>query len=299
MSGELMDRSEYKEQDFYQYNHSQISTVDQITRYTAEDTDITSKFFQKMRKLGGSIITILSLPVAVLGCGPVVTVPEGHRAAVLSFGKFTGIKPPGVYARNVGYECYQIVNVQIQTMKMSKQCVITKDGIQISIDAVCFFRIVDIEKAIFSVKHYVSAISNLACYTLEVILGEHTLEELLQSRDIITKRIADIIEEKTQEWGIHIAGIEIRDIDLPEALIRVMASGAEASREGQAKIITAKAELEAAEAYAEASKVLTETPGAMQLRYLQTLTEIASEQNSTIILPSEVSGLLASLSVKE
>lgn len=281
-----------------EYDSSKINNVHEITRYTPQDTDITSVFFQKMRKAGGRLITLMSLPIAIIGCGPIITVPEGHRAAVLNFGKLNSIKPPGVYARNIGYEQYKIVNVQIQTMKMSKQCVITKDGVQISIDAVCFFRIMDIEKAIFSVSNYISAVSNLACYTLEVILGEHTLGDLLQLRDTITKRITDVIEEKTKEWGIHIAGIEIRDIDLPKALIRVMASGAEASREGHAKIITAQAELEAAEAYASASKILMGTKGAMQLRYLQTLIEISAEQNSTIILPSEVSGLLASLSCK-
>ncbi len=289
---------ELQEKKGCSYDYSKINEISEITRYVPEDTDVTSVFFQKMRKLGGKLITLFSIPIAILGCGPIVTVPEGHRAAVLTFGKLDSIKPPGVYARNVGYEQYKIVNVQIQTMKVSKLCVITKDGIQISIDAVCFFRIIDIEKAIFSVTQYKYAVSNLACYTLEVILGEHTLEELLQSRDIITKRIEDVIEEKTREWGIHIAGIEIRDIDLPKALIRVMASGAEASREGKAKIITAKAELEAAEAYSKAASILIETPGAMQLRYLQTLTEIASEQNSTIILPSEVSGLLTSLSCR-
>ena len=290
---------EYTEKNKYgkiEYDFSKIHHVNDITRYTHEDTDITSVFFQQMRKIGGQLVTFFSLPIAMLGCGPVVTVPEGHRAALLNFGKLVCIKPPGVYAKNVGYEEYKIINVQIQTMKMSKQCVITKDGVQITIDAVCFFRIVDIEKAIFSVSSYVSAVCNLACYTLEVILGEHTLEDILQLRDTITKRIADVIEEKTQEWGIHITGIEIRDIDLPKDLIRVMASGAEASREGKAKIITAQAELEAAEAYAAASKILMQTEGAMQLRYLQTLIEIAAEQNSTIILPSEVNGLLSSLS---
>lgn len=290
-----MERVGYEE---IEYDFSKIHRVNDITRYTPEDTDITSIFFQRMRKAGGRLITLFSLPIAIFGCGPVVTVPEGHRAAVLNFGKLTHIRPPGVYAKNIGYEEYKIINVQIQTMKMSKQCVITKDGVQITIDAVCFFRIVDIEKAIFSVSSYKSAVSNLACYTLEVILGEHTLEDILQLRNTITKRIADVIEEKTQEWGIHIAGIEIRDIDLPKDLIRVMASGAEASREGHAKVITAQAELEAAEAYAAASKILMQTEGAMQLRYLQTLIEIAAEQNSTIILPSEVNGLLSSLSHK-
>lgn len=284
-----------KNLSFRSPDHSCIDDINNITNYAPRDTDTGSQLFQMMRKLGGYCVTALSVPLSSCGVGPIVEVPEGHRAAVLTFGKLTSIKPPGTYLYNVGSENYKLVNVQIQTMTIPQQTVITKDGISTGVDAVCFFRVFDVEKAVFSVQSYSSAIENQAQYTLEVILGEHNLDAILQNRENITKRIADIIETQSKGWGVHIIGIEIRDIQIPQDLVRVMASCAEASREGQAKVITAQAELEAAGAYTRAAEELARSEGAMQLRYLQTLTEISAEKNSTIIIPGQISNLLSAL----
>jgi regulator of protease activity HflC (stomatin/prohibitin superfamily) len=200
-----------------------------------------------------------------------------------------------LYVKNIGSERWHIINVQVQTLSLSRQCILTRDGIQISIDAICFYRLVDVERAIFAVSDYQEAIKNLACYTLEVVMAEITLQDFLRQREETSTRIANSIKSQTEAWGVEIEAIEIRDLDLPTSLVRVLASGAEAEREGKAKLIAAQSELAAAESYARAARILSETPGAMELRYLQTLREIAAEQNSTIILPSNIGGLVGSL----
>ncbi len=189
-------------------------------------------------------------------------------------------------------ETYQQVNIRVQTLTIPQQSVITKDGVSITVDAVCFFRVVDIRKAVLSVQNYVTTIRHLSQYTLEVVIGEHTLEDLLQKREQITNRIFNVIKNQTLSWGIEIDGLEIKDVKMPDSLVRVMAIEAETMREGKAKVIVANAEREAAKAYAEAAEVLMSSEGAMQLRYLETLREIAAEKNSTILIPSTIAGLL-------
>ena len=263
-----------------------------IMVYEPEDNDMGSRLFQCLRSFGGCLAACLCVPCGCCCAGPVTEVPEGYRAIVYKFGKFDRIKPPGTYVRNMGSEKYSRVNIQLRTMTIPQQTVITKDGVSTTVDAVCFYRVKDIKKAYINVRNYAANIQNLAQYTLEVLLGEYLLEDLLQQRDKVTQRIAHIIKEETAKWGIEVTRLEIRDIKIPKDLVRVMASIAEASREGQAKIIVAKAELEAAEAYAEAANKLMKSEGAMQLRYFQTLSEISAEKNSTIIIPSSIQNLL-------
>ena len=247
---------------------NQIDDIKNITEYEEEDNDFLSSLFQGLQIFGGGLVTCISLPFGCC-CGPTVTIPEGNRGALLRFGKLKKIRPPGTYFMNVGSEKYQIVNIQIQTMTIPKQSVITKDGISISVDAVCFYQVDDIKKAIFSVENYTNAVRNLSQYTLEVVLGEYDLDKILQERDTISNRIKTIIQHTTHKWGVDVSGIEIRDIKMSQDLVRVMASMAEATREGQSKIISAEAELKAADAYSEAAETLSKTPGAMQLRYLK------------------------------
>jgi len=263
---------------------------DRTMEYEEKDIDMMSTAFQTMRLVFGKLIIIGTLPVGCL-CGPLVVVPEGSRAAVLKFGKFRDIVPPGTYVYTPLVETYRIVSVQTQAMVLPNQNVITKDGISVTVDAVTFYRIQNIRKAIFGVQDYEMAVSNLAQYTLKLVLGEHNLEEILQKCDELASRVAHVVEAHSRNWGITFQSVEIKDVRIFESLVRVMAASAEARREGDAKVISARAEVAAAEAFAEAAKCLAATEGAMQLRYMQTLTEIAAEKNSTVIIPSDVAGL--------
>ena len=266
----------------------QINDLNRVFEYDEEDNDINSKCFQNMLSCCGRCYICCCIPWACCcGCsGPTRRIDEGYRGILLRFGKFVKILPPGTYTFNISSEEILIVNVRIQTMVIPEQTVITKDGINITVDAVCFLRVNDILKAQLSVQNWQNAVKNLSQYTLETVLGEYQLEHLLQHRNEVATRIEEIICPQTERWGVAVEGLELRDIRIPKELVRVMAAEAEALREGKAKIITARAELEAAEAYAEASKKLSESDGSMQLRYFQTLREIASEKNSTILLPS-------------
>eukprot|EP01090_Pellita_catalonica_P001889 TRINITY_DN11603_c0_g1_i2.p1 TRINITY_DN11603_c0_g1~~TRINITY_DN11603_c0_g1_i2.p1 ORF type:complete len:189 (+),score=39.63 TRINITY_DN11603_c0_g1_i2:102-668(+) len=171
----------------------------------------------------------------------------------------------------------------------------TKDNVSVVLDAVCFYRIDDVEKAIFNVANCEEATKHLAQSTLETLLGERTLDQLLSGRQEITERVAELIDEQTEQWGIHVQALEIRDIRIPANMQRVMAAVAEAHREGEAACVMAQAELRAADTFDKAAQVMSKNPVSMQLRYFQTLTEIAAEKNSTIIVPSEVTNMLRPL----
>jgi len=235
------------------------------------------------------------MPFACLGCGPVVIVNEGHRAAVLRHGKFVRMVPPGTYHRNVGVEKFIVKSIQIQTAMIPQQRVITKDNVSVTLDAVCFYRVVDVKKAIFNVQDCDKAVRNLAQSTLETLLGEKTLAELLTDRQELTHRVAELLDESCMSWGVHIEALEVRDIKMPEQMTRVMAIVAEAEREGEAKVVSANAELRAAATYAKAADVMSQNPVALQLRYFQTLQEIAAEKNSTLIVPSEITNMFRPL----
>lgn len=275
------------------HEEGQIRDISEIFNYGQKDNDSSSRYFQCMMSFSGGCYKCCCAPwVCCCGAdGPTVRIPEGYRGILLRFGKFVEIKPPGTYSYNVKSENIIKVNVRIQTMTIPQQTVITKDGINITVDAVSFLRVNDVCKSTLGVQDWCSSVKNLSSYTLEVVMGEYNLEDVLQHRGQITQRIEAIIKPQTVKWGIVVEGLEIRDIKIPNSLVRVMAAEAEATREGKAKIITAKAELEAAEAYAEASKTLQESEGSMQLRYFQTLREIAAEKNSTILVPSFVQNL--------
>ena len=259
-----------------------------LFNYEVLDTDKTSRCFQGLSACYGRMAICCCVPwVLCCGCsGPTQTIREGQRGILLRFGKLVKLLSPGTYTFNPASEEILIASIQVKSITLKEQTVITKDGINVKVDAVCFIRIIDVPKALLGVTRYLDAVSNLSQYSLETVLGEYYLEDLLQHRDQVTQRIEEIIKKNTLQWGVKMEALELRDIQIPHELVRVMAAEAEATREGKAKIITAKAELEAAEAYAEASAKLKKSEGSMQLRYFQTLTEIASEKNSTILLPS-------------
>ncbi|MGH7428203.1 MAG: slipin family protein [Candidatus Methylomirabilaceae bacterium] len=180
------------------------------------------------------------------------------------------------------------VSLRTVTMDVPSQDVITKDNVSLKVNAVIYFRVIDFDRAIVQVEDYLFATSQIAQTTLRSVLGQSELDELLAERDRINQRLQQIIDEHTDPWGIKVTAVEVKLVDLPQEMQRAMAKQAEAEREKRAKIIHAEGELQAAEKLAQAGRILAAEPVTIQLRYLQTLTEIGTEKNSTIIFPIPV-----------
>ena len=185
------------------------------------------------------------------------------------------------------------VSLRTVTMNVPSQDVITKDNVSLKVDAVIYFRVVDPERAVVAVEDYLFATSQIAQTTLRSVLGQSELDELLSERDKINQKLQRIIDEHTEPWGIKVSAVEVKFIDLPQEMQRAMAKQAEAEREKRAKIIHAEGELMASEKLAQAARVIASEPVTIQLRYLQTLTEIGTEKNSTIIFPIPIDMLRA------
>ena len=220
------------------------------------------------------------------------TVRQGEQAALMRWGRFVDVYGPGTYTVNPSCEKLQRISVKVQNIALPKQVVMTQDGIQVKIDAVTFFRVVDIEKALFDVADVTSSMHELAQGVLKSIVGQYELRALLRSRGEVAIKTQELITAGCREWGIHPERTEIKDIDVPKDVENALSADAQAQSKSKAKVTLAKAEKEAAGHNAEAARLLNETPGGMQLRYLQTLREMSSNgQGSTIILPENVSGL--------
>lgn len=210
---------------------------------------------------------------------------EYERGIIFFLGRFQTVKGPGLIIVVPGIQ--QIVKVDLRTLvyDVPSQDVISRDNISVKVSAVIYFRVVDPEKAIINVEDYFEATSQLAQTTLRSILGQHELDEMLAQRDKLNTGIQKLLDEQTEAWGIKVANVEIKHIDIDESMIRTIAKQAEAEREKRAKIIHATGELEASEKLLEAAQVLSAQPQAMQLRYLQTLTEVAGDKSSVIVFP--------------
>lgn len=210
---------------------------------------------------------------------------EYERGVVFTLGRFTSVKGPGLIILIPIIQ--QMVRVQLRTivMPIPGQDVISRDNVSVRVSAVVYFRIIDPEKSIIQVENYYEAISQLSQTTLRSVLGQHDLDAMLAERSKLNADIKQILEEQTTAWGIRVNVVEIKHIDLNENMIRAIAKQAEAERERRAKVIHADGELQAAVKLAEAAEILSAQPQAIQLRYLQTLSNIAEENNSTIIFP--------------
>jgi len=210
---------------------------------------------------------------------------EYERAVVFTLGRFTSVKGPGLII--IIPFVQQIERVQLRTVVMDvpSQDVISRDNVSVKVNAVVYFRIIDPERAIIQVEDFHAATSQLSQTTLRSVLGQHELDEMLAERDRLNKDIQEILDKHTDAWGIKVANVEIKHVDINESMIRAIAKQAEAERERRAKVIHAEGELQASEKLLQAAEVLSKNSQAMQLRYLQTLTEIAGEKNSTIAFP--------------
>src|SRR6266576_3113054 len=210
---------------------------------------------------------------------------EYERGVLFVLGRSWGAKGPGLRFLPPLLTKMQKVSLRVIAMDIPPQDVITRDNISIKVNAVLYMRVVDPAKAIIGVENYLYATSQLAQTTLRSVLGETEMDELLMNREKINAVLKNIIDQRTESWGIEVSAVEVKDVDLPPEMKRAMARQAEAERERRAKVINAEGELQAAEKLAQAAHIIGKEPAAIQLRYLQTVNEIASENNSTTIFP--------------
>ena len=219
---------------------------------------------------------------------------EYERGVVFMLGRFYGVKGPGLIIIIPIIQQMERVDLRTIVMDIPTQDLITRDNVSVKVNAVLYFRVVESDKAIINVEDYMEATGQLAQTTLRSVLGQHELDELLAERDRLNEDIQVILDRHTDQWGIKVANVEIKHVDIDESMVRAIAKQAEAERERRAKIIHAQGEQQAAEKLVEAAQILSTQSGAMQLRYLQTLTEIAGEKSSTIVFPLPIN-LLSNL----
>ena len=236
----------------------------------------------------GDVIPFLIFPIVflfILLVNSIKILQEYERAVVFSLGRFTSVKGPGLIILIPFIQKMIRIDLRTVVLDVPSQDLISKDNISVRVNAVVYFKVANPEYAIIRVEDYYEATSQLAQTTLRSILGEHDLDEMLQEREKLSTSIQKILDERTDAWGIKVSHVEIKDIDINESMIRAIAKQAEAERERRAKIIAAEGELQASHKLSEAANILSENPSAIQLRYLQTLTEIAGEKSSTIVFP--------------
>lgn len=226
--------------------------------------------------LGGGLLVFLS-GLRIL--------KEYERGVVFRLGRLQGARTAGLTYVIPWVEVLEKVDLRIVTLDVPPQDTITRDNVTIKVNAVVYFRVVDPNRALVEVENYFTATSALAQTTLRSVLGQIELDELLSSREAVNHRLQNILEAQTEPWGVKVSHVEVKQIDLPAEMQRAMARQAEAERERRAKVISAAGELEASQKLSEAAEVMSRQPVSLQLRYLQTLLEMSSEQHSTIVLP--------------
>lgn len=233
----------------------------------------------------GSLLLPLVLVLLVLFAMSIRILREYERAVVFQLGRFWGIKGPGLVILIPGIQKMVRVDLRIVTLDVPPQDVISRDNVSVKVNAVVFFRVIDPQRAIIQVENYLMATSQLAQTTLRVVLGKHELDEMLAERERLNIDVQRILDAQTDGWGIKVTNVEIKDIDLNEVMVRAIARQAEAERERRAKVIHAEGEKQAAAALLDAARMLAQQPQAMQLRYLQTMTQVAGDRASTIVFP--------------
>lgn len=239
-----------------------------------------------MTMIGGFIFYIVAvILLLIILANAIKILREYQRAVVFTLGRFTGVKGPGLILL-VPY-VQQMVRVDLRTrvLDVPSQDVISHDNVSVRVSAVIYFRIIDPEKSVIQVEDFMAATSQLAQTTLRSVLGKHDLDEMLAERDRLNEDIQRMLDVQTDAWGIKVANVEIKHVDINESMIRAIARQAEAERERRAKVINAEGEQQAAAKLVEAAEMLAKQPLSMQLRYLSTLNVIAGENSSTIIFP--------------
>jgi len=223
--------------------------------------------------------------VVIVAASAIKILREYERGVIFRLGRLIGAKGPGLIFIIPGIDKLLRISLRTVTLDIPPQDVITRDNISIKVNAVVYFRVMDPNKAVVEVENYLYATSQLAQTTLRSVVGQADLDELLSQRDKINVTLQDILDKHTEPWGIKVSLVETKQVDLPEEMRRAIARQAEAERERRAKVIHAEGEYQAAEKLAQAAAVIGTNPAAIQLRFLQTLTEVATEKNSTTIFP--------------
>ena len=223
--------------------------------------------------------------LVVLALTAIKILNEYERGVVFTLGRFSGIKGPGLIFIFPGIQQMTRISLRTVVLDVPSQDIITRDNVSVKVNAVVYYRVIDAGNAVLQVENYYYATSQLAQTTLRGVLGKMELDDLLANRDKINVELQQILDTHTEPWGVKIANVEVKNVDLPQEMQRAMAKQAEAERERRAKIIHAEGEQQAAEKLAQASEIMSRSPATLQLRYLQTLTEIAADNNSTVIFP--------------
>jgi len=231
------------------------------------------------------IYVIIAIVVIILLSAAIKIVKEYERGGVFRLGRFVGLRGPGLIFIIPFVENMRKIDLRVITMDVPQQECITVDNVTVRVDAVIYFRVVDAGDAILKVLDYIKATSLLAATTLRNVVGQSTLDELLGQRDRLNEKIQSVVDEGTNPWGIKVSMVEVKDVQLPQTMQRAMAAQAEAERERRAKVVHAEGEAQAAEKLAQAAKVISSQPSALQLRYLQTLSGIATERSNVILFP--------------
>ena len=221
----------------------------------------------------------------IIAASAIKILREWERGVILRLGRLIGAKGPGIFFIIPGVDKMIRTDLRLVTLDIPPQDVITRDNVSIKVNAVVYYRVIDPSRAVVEVANYHYATSQLAQTTLRSVVGQMELDELLAQRDKINLQLQDILDKHTEPWGIKVTLVETKQVDLPEEMRRAIARQAEAERERRAKIIHAEGEAQAAEKLAQAANVISVNPAAIQLRFLQTLTEVATEKNSTTIFP--------------
>lgn len=241
-------------------------------------------------------IAIIVIAALIIIFSTVRIAREYERFVVFRLGRLIGARGPGLLLiLPLGFDRTQKIDLRVVTMDVPPQDVITRDNVTVRVNAVLFFRVVNPNDSVVKVSNFMFATSQIAQTTLRNVLGQSELDELLTQRERLNQSLQKIIDEHTDPWGIKVSMVEIKDVELPEGMRRSMAAQAEAERERRAKVIHADGEFQASQKLADAAKIIGSEPATLQLRYLQTLTEIAADKNSTIIFPFPIEFLRAFL----
>ncbi|HEY69132.1 MAG TPA: slipin family protein [Anaerolineae bacterium] len=235
-------------------------------------------------QLGLPLLVVLLLLISFIAAA-IKIVQEYERGVIFRLGRLMGAKGPGLFFIIPIIDRMVKVDLRVVTLDVPSQEVITKDNVTVKVNAVVFFRVIDPSDAIVQVEDFRRATWNISQTTLRNVVGQSELDDLLANREEINHKLQQIIDEATEPWGVKVSIVEVKDVELPQAMQRAMAKQAEAEREKRAKIVHAEGEFSAAEKLVQAAELMTEHPVSIQLRYLQTLTEISVEKNSTIIFP--------------
>ena len=241
-----------------------------------------------MLPLSYSVVPFLVIVGALLLASSVKILREYERAVVFTLGRFQSVRGPGLVLLIPLVQKMVRVDLRIQVIEVPSQDVISRDNVSMKVDAVLYFKVVDPERAIIQVQNYMPATNMLAQTTMRAVLGQHDLDEMLSERKKLSTDVQEILDSQTETWGIKVSNLEIRTVELTDNMVRAIAKQAEAERDRRAKIIHAEAEFQASQTLVNAANILASSPAAMQLRYLQTLTEIGAEQNSTVVFPMPI-----------